>query len=108
MKKEIQVYRTETGKQPFVEWLKSVKDATVRHSVQVRIRRIEVSGHIGDYKNLKDGMYEMRIHKSPGYRIYYGLDGKTLIVLLAGGEKGTQKRDIKKAKEYWQDYLSSK
>lgn len=91
-----------------MEWLKCVKNATVRHSIQARIRRIEVSGHAGDYKYLKGGVYEIRIHKSPGYRIYYGLEGKTLIILLAGGEKGTQKKDIKKAKGYWQDYISSK
>lgn len=105
MKKAIKIYRTATGKLPFVEWLKSLKDTTVRHTVQTRIRRIEVSGHIGDYKNLKDGVYEMRIHKSRGYRIYYGLEGDTIIILLVGGEKGTQKKDIKKAKEYWQSYL---
>ena len=105
MEKEIKIYRTATGKLPFIEWLKSVKNTTARHLIQTRIRRIEVSGNVGDYKNLKDGVYEMRIHKSPGYRIYYGLEGKALIILLVGGEKGNQKRDINKAKEYWQDYL---
>lgn len=104
----VRVYQTKNGRLPFIEWLKSVKDVTARHSIQTRIRRVEVTGNTGDYKYLKGGVYEMRIHKSPGYRIYYGLDGKTLIVLLAGGEKGTQKRDIKKAKGYWQDYISSK
>ena len=91
-----------------MEWLKSVKDTTARHAVQTRIRRIEVSGDTGDCKYLKGGVYEMRIHKNPGYRIYYALESGTLIILLIGGVKGNQKRDIKKAKEYWQDYLNSK
>lgn len=59
---------------------------------------------MGDFKNLGDGVLEMRIHFGPGYRIYCAQQGQTLIILLCAGDKSSQQKDIDKAKKYWKDY----
>ena len=70
--------------------------------IRVRINRLR-QGNLGDCRHLDEGVYELRIHYGPGYRVYFGdLDGET-IILLCGGDKRTQKRDIQKAKEYWRE-----
>ncbi|MBF5058634.1 type II toxin-antitoxin system RelE/ParE family toxin [Candidatus Neptunochlamydia vexilliferae] len=73
-----------------------------------RIARLEV-GNFGDAKAIKGcrGLYELRIHIGPGYRIYFGRQGNIMVILLSGGKKGTQRQDILKAGEYWQDYLEN-
>jgi len=102
-KREAEYYVTGKGKVPFQEWLDAINNANVHGIVLQRIDRAE-DGNFGDWKSLKGGMYEMRIHLSPGYRIYFALEGRKIIILLIGGEKRNQKRDIGKAKEYWEDY----
>lgn len=73
---------------------------SVRELVTKRLLRAE-SGNIGDYKTVGDGVFEIRIHAGAGYRIYFGKDGERVIILLIGGDKGSQKKDIEKAKEIW-------
>ena len=107
VKREARYYATDNGKVPFQKWLDSIKDTKAHGIVLQRIDRAE-DGNFGDCVPLDNGVSEMRIHLNPGYRIYYALEGGMLIILLIGGVKGTQKRDIKKAKEYWQEYLNSK
>ncbi len=104
---EIDIYKTETGKEPFVEWIDSL-DINVITRIDARIARIRSTGNLGDYKPLKEGIYEFRLDFGPGYRIYFGLeDGKKkIILLLIGGSKKSQTKDIKKAKQHWQDHLS--
>ncbi len=63
-------------------------------------------GNFGDSKRVGDGIFELRIHTGAGYRIYYGREGDRVVILLCGGDKGTQKRDIQRAEEYWRDYRS--
>ena len=93
-------FETADGKSPFTKWLlKLPKAVSVR--IQARLYRFE-SGLLGDYKRLGQGLFEARIHFGSGYRVYFGIEGQELIVLLIGGDKGSQKQDIKKAKEYWQ------
>ena len=95
-------YKTLDGREPFEEWLVSLRDKNAKAKVLQRINRVRL-GNFGDCKNLGDGMYELRIHYGPGYRIYLGdLDG-IIVVLLCGGSKGTQKQDINRAREYWQE-----
>ena len=104
---QIDVYETEKGKLPYSEWESnlSTKDRAVITTRLVRIRR----GNFGDCKPIKgmNGIYEFRIDFGPGYRIYYGMKGKKIVLLLCGGDKGAQKRDIQKAKVFWDDYLKS-
>lgn len=98
-------YQTPSGSRPFREWLTSLKDRKARAIVRVRINRLR-QGNFGDCRHLGEGVYELRIHYGPGYRAYFGdLDGET-VILLCGGGKRTQKRDIKRAKEYWRELRS--
>ena len=61
-------------------------------------------GLMGDWKSVQNGVFELRVNYGPGYRVYYAQDGKKLVLLLCGGDKRTQNRDIQRAKEYWADY----
>lgn len=100
-------YTTESGKAPSVKWIKSL-GVSSRAIIHKRIARLEV-GNFGDTKAIKGttGLYEMRIHDGPGYRVYFGKRKKILVVLICGGKKGSQSRDILKAKTYWQDYIEN-
>lgn len=82
----------------FTQWLNSVKDAKVRGKLVARIKRLE-AGLMGDVESVGDGVSELREHIGAGWRIYFTKHGAQIIVLLAGGDKKTQKRDIKRAKE---------
>jgi len=70
----------------------------------MRLRRIE-QGNYGDCKHIQNGLFELRFFFGPGYRIYFGEDGNTLVILLCGGDKSSQKKDILKAIKYWNEYL---
>lgn len=91
---------------PFLEWLRSL-EASEKEMVYERFEKIEV-GYFGDYKNLGGGVAELRIHFGPGYRIYFGRDGRDIVILLCGGDKGSQIKDIKRAKFFWEDYKNDK
>ena len=82
----------------FKEWLLSLRDAKAKARIAARISRAE-NGNLGDSKSVGEGVSEMRIDYGPGYRIYFVQLGQELIILLAGGDKATQKRDIAKAME---------
>ena len=99
----IEYYVTEGGDKPFKKWLERLRDVRARAKVRVRLDRARL-GNLGDHRPVGDGVTEMRIDYGPGYRVYFVMEGKRLILLLLGGEKGTQERDIAKAKEYWQDH----
>ncbi len=81
----------------------SSNDKVAKASVIRRILRIEL-GDIGDYKRVGDGVSELRIDVGPGYRVYFGTIGKTIVVLLLAGSKSTQTRDIERAKAYWKNH----
>lgn len=100
---EIKYYVTRFGKKPFRDWLEAIKDNRMRQIISRRVYRVQ-SGNFGDCKSLGSGVHEMRIHYGPGARMYFGKDKGVIIVLLCGGEKRTQKKDIKRAHEFWQDY----
>jgi putative addiction module killer protein len=104
--KEILIYQTEDGRRPFNNWLTALSPEA-RTKIKARLERVGL-GLLGDYKNIGLGVFELRIHWGPGYRIYFGFDGKTFIILLCGGDKSAQFRDIEKAHAYWQDYLRRK
>ena len=99
-------YVTEGGRDYFDEWLRR-QDAETRARVQTRIDRIEL-GNFGDHKGVGEGVFELRIDCGPGYRVYYGLDNETLVILLVGGTKKRQARDVKVAQTYWKTYKEEK
>lgn len=104
--RQIQNYLTADGRSPFVEWLGSLRDTQTRSKIRNRLRRVE-SGNLGDYRSVGEGVCELRINYGPGYRVYFGQIGSTIVLLLCGGDKSTQEQDIEKAKEYWIDYERS-
>lgn len=99
---EIREFLTDKGQNPFQTWL-STLDSSMRARVQARIFRFEL-GNLGDYKAVSQGVYEARLDFGPGYRIYFGIDRSSTIILLMGGDKGQQSHDIRKAQEYWINY----
>ncbi len=100
-------YSTQDGKRPFGDWLWRLKDLRAKAKIVHRVDRAEL-GNFGKYRDLHAGVFELKEDFGPGYRIYFGLDGDDLIILLMGGDKGSQNRDIAKAREYWDDYLGRK
>lgn len=103
MEYRIEFYKTEKGIEPFIEWLESLKDMDTRALILQRLQRVKL-GNFGDCDPIDDGLWEFRIHVGPGFRIYYALGGKILILVVAGGIKRSQKKDIKQALLYLQDY----
>ena len=101
--REIQIYRTLNDRQPFIEWLESIRDANTRERIQARATRLKF-GNFGDFKSVGNGIYELRLNFGPGYRIYFGQVSSTIILLLCGGDKSSQVRDIERAKNYWLQY----
>ncbi len=89
---------TVTTTQTFAAWLDDIADARTRRRLATRLRKAEL-GNLGDVKSVGDGVMEMREHFGPGWRMYYVQKGTTLIVMLGGGDKDTQSRDIAAAKQ---------
>ncbi len=101
--RELQNYETEDGRIPFEEWLSSLRDKKAINRIQVRLDRIE-EGNLGDFRSVGGGVFEFRIDYGPGYRLYFGQVGSIVVLLLCGGDKSTQDRDIRQAQKYWRDY----
>lgn len=100
---ELREYLTEAGRNPFREWLHSLRDIPARARIRVRLNRVRL-GNFGDCKPVGEGVNELRMDVGPGYRVYFGQEGGCLVILLCGGDKRTQTRDIATAKEYWRLY----
>jgi putative addiction module killer protein len=103
---EILIYR-EGKSAPFTKWLSSLRDLRAISVVRARLNRIRL-GNFGDCKSVGGGVYELRIDFGPGYRVYFGRDGPLVVVLLRGGSKRGQAKDIFKAQIHWRNYLSAK
>ena len=103
-KHELEIYQTENGKSPFIEWIDSFDNPEIVAKIKARLLRLRL-GNIGDFKSLGEGLFELRIDTEPGYRIYF-FNEDTKKILLLGGIKKTQIRDIKKVKNYLSDYRS--
>ena len=81
----------------FSSWLEQLRDVRAKAKIAARVQRLAL-GNTGDVAPVGDGISELRIHYGPGYRVYFKTHGKTLVILLCGGDKGTQANDIKRAK----------
>ncbi|MEN9501013.1 MAG: hypothetical protein RI964_298 [Pseudomonadota bacterium] len=104
---EVTKYQTPDGKIPLDDWLAKLRDVRARARISIRLDRLTL-GLLGDWKPVGDGVCELRVDVGAGYRIYYGRHGQELVILLCGGDKGSQQADIKQAIQYWKDYKVGK
>jgi putative addiction module killer protein len=87
----------------FDKWLRKLRDNKAKAKILFRLQRVE-SGNLGDFKSVSHGLTELRIQYGKGYRIYYKKTDNHLILLLIGGDKSTQEKDIDKANKIWEQY----
>jgi putative addiction module killer protein len=99
---EIRYYLGDDGESPFAEWFSGL-DPIARAKVTVAIARME-QGNVSRVKPVGEGVLEYKIDFGPGYRLYFGRDGDVLVILLTGGTKKRQQRDIERAAAFWRDY----
>lgn len=96
-------YQREDGLEPLTEWLSALRDKVAQARIRVRLRQVQ-TGNFGDVEPVGDGVSELRIHVGAGYRVYCARHGKAVVILLCGGDKGSQSADIKRAKEFWLEW----
>ena len=100
---ELVYYKDAKGRHPFIEWMQSLRDKVAKIRIASRIRQLE-AGNFGDHKSVGEGVLELRIHVGAGYRVYCGRYGDSYVILLCGGDKDSQDKDIIKAKQYWAEW----
>jgi len=100
---ELFEYITENGDNPFHSWLNALKDRHARARIRVRLNRVRL-GNFGDCKPVGKGVHELRVDYGPGYRVYYGRSGASIVILLCGGSKKSQQKDIQSTQAYWADF----
>lgn len=103
---EIRYFAAAGGSQPFADWFTDL-EPVARAKVTRAIARME-QGNLSNVKSVGEGVLEFRIDFGPGYRVYFGRDGDTLVILLTGGTKKRQQRDIQAAQAFWKDYKRTK
>ena len=96
-------YQLEDGREPFSEWLNGLRDKMAQARIRLRLRQVE-AGNLGDCEPVGEGVLELRVHVGAGYRVYCGRHGKTVVLLLCGGDKASQVRDIEQAKQLWTEW----
>ena len=94
---------SDEGLDVYMHWLEKLKDTTAKIVIVRRVARMEI-GNFGEHKFCRDGVWELRIDVGAGYRVYYAIAGKKIVLLLCGGDKRTQDADIDRACEYWRDW----
>jgi len=103
VEREIKKLELQNGLVPFDEWFDSLRDLRMQAAVDARLARVR-AGNFGDAKSVGGGVNELRISFGPGLRVYYGLQGKKVVILVGGGDKRSQSRDIRRAQELWQQF----
>jgi putative addiction module killer protein len=106
-RRQVERYKDAKGRSLIDEWTSRLSDRQARTRIRIRLLRL-AAGNPGDSKALGGALYELRLHFGPGYRVYYGEDGPTLVLLLCGGDKASQKTDLSMARLCWSDYLERK
>lgn len=99
----IAYYTDEQGNKPFREWLQGLRDQIAAVRIRARLTRVK-TGNFGTVRNVGEGVVELKIDHGPGYRVYYAIDDGTIVLLLCGGDKGTQQRDIETARKFWKKH----
>jgi putative addiction module killer protein len=102
---EIRHYVSRSGADPVGEWLRKLRDVQGKIAIIRRLNRLE-QGNFGDFKSLREGVCELRVDIGPGYRVYYAHSGKSVVLLICCGAKGTQEADIERACQYWREWKS--
>jgi putative addiction module killer protein len=105
--KTLILYQTQDGREPFQEWRADIKDKVTRARIDRRLEYL-AQGNYGDHKAVGEGVFELRLFFGAGYRVYVAEDGEQIVVLLLGGDKRSQCKDISLARAYWQDYRTAK
>ena len=100
---ELRYYQTSAGQRPFVDWFEGLNDRQARARIDARLARV-IGGNLGDVEPAGEGVMELRIDWGPGYRLYFARLGQVIVLLLCGGDKRTQQKDIKRAKAYFADF----
>lgn len=103
---DIQIYRDKNGNEPFEQWLTSIRDNPTVARIDNRLKRVRL-GQLGDHRSIGEGVFEFRLDFGPGYRIYFSRIGNQQLLLLMGGDKNSQAKDIARAKQYWKDFKES-
>jgi putative addiction module killer protein len=101
--RKVAVYESPSAAAPFDDWMRALKDSIGKAAVDARIALLRRGSLGNQYRDVGDGLIELKVNVGPGYRIYIADDGRTSLILLAG-RKNTQKQDIRAAKRYWADY----
>lgn len=99
----LKIYETTSRSEPFTEWINGLKDQKARIAIRVRLGRMQL-GNFGHCEAVGEGVSEMKIDLGPGYRVYFGMMGRTIVLLLCGGDKKTQNKDIRRALEFFKDH----
>ena len=100
---ELVYYRTSHGKIPYREWFESIRDFKAQAVIDSRLTRLRL-GNFGKCEPVGQGVFELKIYYGPGYRVYFSKVGSEIILLLCGGDKSHQHKDIAQAQNYWQQH----
>ena len=100
---QVKLLATDEGKIPFLEWYGSLRDKVTKLRIRGRLDRLELC-NFGDTQSVGEGVYELRLHFGSGYRVYFARVENYLVILIGGGDKSSQQRDITKAQEIWKRY----
>lgn len=103
MEYTLKVYETLNGDQPLMDWLRGLKDLKARTAIRMRLDRMKL-GNFGHCEPVGEGVSEMKVDLGPGYRVYFGMIGRSIVLLLCGGDKKTQNKDIRNALDYFKDH----
>ena len=104
---ELVLYKHNDGRCTFNDWICSLRDKRAQARILARLRQVE-AGNLGDSRSVGEGVIELRVDVGAGYRVYSARSGQTLVILLCGGDKSTQHKDIQRAKEFWADWRSGR
>jgi putative addiction module killer protein len=100
---ELLRYQRDDEREPFTEWLNTLRDKVAQARIRIRLLQIQ-AGNFGDCESIGEGVTELRVHVGAGYRVYFGRHGKSVVILLCGGDKRSQAADIKQAKALWMEW----
>jgi putative addiction module killer protein len=106
IKRLLKNYIDPNGNDVFDDWLVGLRDRKARAIISTRLDRIMFYGNFGFHRSVGQGVFELKIDFGPGYRVYYAEEGSFIVILLGGGDKDNQQKDIRKAHERWAEYRS--